>query len=80
MSADHDPAPLRAELERVTAERARLWEELHDQRALEREVEALRARLTYLENTASWKLTAPLRLAKRLKHQATIAYYTRSRG
>jgi len=67
-----ETADLRSELEALSAERARLWTELHDQRALEREVEDLRAQLRYMENTASWKLTVPLRLAKRALHELKI--------
>jgi hypothetical protein len=67
-----ETADLRAELEALSAERARLWTELHDQRALEREVDDLRAQVAYMENTASWKLTTPLRLAKRAVHEMKI--------
>jgi hypothetical protein len=51
-------------LEEVLRERARLWEQLHEQRALEREVEDLRARVAHMEGSVSWRVTKPLRVAK----------------
>ena len=72
-----ESADLRAELEALTAERARLWTELHDQRALEREVADLRAQIAYMESTASWKVTSPLRFAKRALHELKILRATR---
>ena len=55
-----------ARVEELAAERARLWEELHQLRAQERAVEQAQARVRYIESTASWKLTRPLRDAKTL--------------
>jgi hypothetical protein len=53
-----------ARVQELTAERARLWEELHQLRAQDREAEHYRAVATYMENTASWKITWPLRAFK----------------
>jgi hypothetical protein len=53
-----------ARVEELAAERARLWEELHQLRAQDRETEHYRALATYMENTASWKVTWPLRAFK----------------
>jgi hypothetical protein len=50
-------------------ERARLWEQLHEQRAAEREVEHLRAKIARMESSLSWRITRPLRLAKMLWHK-----------
>jgi len=50
----------------LAAERARLWEELHQLRAQDREAEHYRALAAYMENTASWRLTWPLRAFKTL--------------
>jgi hypothetical protein len=55
-----------ARVEELAAERARLWDELHHLRAHERQIDHYQALATYMENTASWKLTWPLRAAKRL--------------
>jgi hypothetical protein len=51
-------------LEEVLRERARLWEQLHEQRALEREVEDLRRKVARMEGSVSWRVTKPLRVAK----------------
>jgi hypothetical protein len=53
-----------ARLEEVLAERARLWEELHELRAREREEEHFFRLYRALEGSISWKLTKPLRSAK----------------
>jgi hypothetical protein len=55
-----------ARVEELAAERARLWDELHHLRAQDREIEHYRAMAAYMQNTASWKLTWPLRAFKRL--------------
>lgn len=48
-------------LEELTAERNRLWAELHRRIAAERELEHYRALLAQIEASRSWRLTAPLR-------------------
>ena len=55
-----------ARVKELAAERARLWEELHQLRAQDRAVEQAQARVRYIEGTASWKLTRPLRDVKTL--------------
>jgi hypothetical protein len=55
-----------ARVEELAAERARLWEEVHKLRSDRREDEHFRDRARYMESTASWKLTRPLREAKRV--------------
>jgi hypothetical protein len=55
-----------ARVQELTAERARLWEELHQLRAQDREAEHYRALARYMENTASWRVTWPLRAFKTL--------------
>ena len=55
-----------ARVEELAAERARLWEELHQLRAKERQIDHYQERAEYMEGTASWKLTWPLREVKRL--------------
>ena len=55
---------LDTELEQVRRERARLWEQLHEQRAAEREVEHLRAEIARMESSLSWRITKPLRVVK----------------
>lgn len=51
-------------LEEALRERARLWEQLHEQKALEREVEDLRRKVARMEGSISWRATKPLRVAK----------------
>jgi hypothetical protein len=53
-----------ARLQELSAERARLWDEVQRLRAQERQVEHYEARTRYIENTASWRLTWPLRALK----------------
>ena len=55
-----------ARVRELTEERARLWDELHALRAKERQIDHYQELATYIQSTASWKLTAPLRAAKRL--------------
>ena len=55
---------LDTELEQLRRERARLWEQLHEQRAAEREVEHLRAEIARMESSLSWRITRPLRDVK----------------
>jgi hypothetical protein len=54
-----------ARVEELAAERARLWEELHKLRAERREDEHYKALAAYMESTVSWKVTRPIRDAKR---------------
>ena len=63
---DTDERASRAEaaLEEVLAERNRLWEELHRQRADEHEAAYYRQLYHQVVSSRSWKLTAPLRSAK----------------
>jgi hypothetical protein len=53
-----------ARVQELAAERARLWEELHQLRAQDRAVEQAQAVVRYMEGTVSWKLTRPLRDVK----------------
>jgi hypothetical protein len=55
-----------ARVEELAAERARLWEELHRLRAERRDDAHYRDRVRYMESTASWRLTEPLREVKRV--------------
>jgi hypothetical protein len=56
---------LERELEEVTAERTKLWAELHRRAALEDEVAYYKSKLREMEQSDSWRVTAPLRSAKR---------------
>ena len=53
-----------AALEEALADRNRLWEELNRQKADTRESEHFRVLYEQLVNSASWKVTSPLRTAK----------------
>ena len=55
-----------ARVEELAAERARLWDEVHQLRAERREDEHFRDLARYMESTASWRLTRPLREVKRV--------------
>jgi hypothetical protein len=55
-----------ARVQELAAERARLWEEVQQLRAQDRETEHYRALARYMENTASWRITWPLRAFKTL--------------
>ncbi|HET8672488.1 MAG TPA: hypothetical protein VFL87_02560 [Thermoleophilaceae bacterium] len=57
------------ELEELRRERARLWEQLHEQRAAEREIERLQAKITRMESSLSWRITKPLRDVKTQWHK-----------
>ena len=50
----------------LAEERARLWDEVHRLRAERRSVEHYQQVAGYMENSASWKLTKPLREIKRV--------------
>ncbi|HEY1596940.1 MAG TPA: hypothetical protein VGF74_16200 [Thermoleophilaceae bacterium] len=56
-------------LEEALQERARLWEQLHEQRAAEREVEELKATIARMESSLSWRITRPLRDVKTQWHK-----------
>jgi hypothetical protein len=56
-------------LEEALRERARLWEQLHEQRAAEREVEELKAKIARMESSLSWRITRPLRDVKTQWHK-----------
>jgi predicted nuclease with TOPRIM domain len=56
-------------LEEALRERARLWEQLHEQHAAEREVEDLKAQIARMESTLSWRITKPLRDVKTQWHK-----------
>jgi hypothetical protein len=62
-----DPA-----LEEALRERARLWEQLHEQRAAEREVEELKAQIARMQASLSWRITLPLRLVKTYWHKVKL--------
>jgi len=69
-----DDAEARAEraeaaLEGLVAERNRLWEELHRQRAGEKEAAYYRTLYEQVVFSRSWKITAPLRNTKWLFKQ-----------
>jgi hypothetical protein len=55
-----------AALEEARAERARLWEELQKLRSERRDDAHYKELAQYMESTASWRVTAPLRRAKRV--------------
>ena len=55
-----------ARVDELAAERARLWEELQTLRAERRAVEHYESRVDDMEHSASWKVTRPLRDAKRI--------------
>lgn len=55
-----------AALQEARAESARLWEENNRLRAERREVEHLEGVVAHMEGSVSWKVTEPLRTAKRL--------------
>ena len=57
------------ELQHLREERARLWEQLHEQRAAEREVEELQAKIGRMESSLSWRITRPLRDVKTQWHK-----------
>jgi predicted RNase H-like nuclease (RuvC/YqgF family) len=59
----------RQEVERLREERARLWEQLHEQRAAEREIERLEAQIVRMESSLSWRITRPLRDVKTQWHK-----------
>jgi hypothetical protein len=57
-------------VQELTAERARLWDEVHRLRAEQQSVEHYQAVARYMEGTLSWRVTWPLRAAKRLAMRA----------
>ena len=77
MSAAETTEELQARVDQLAAERAELWRALNERRAEERKLEDLQKEIAYLRSTASWRITAPLRLGKRLRHQAMMAWKSR---
>jgi hypothetical protein len=55
-----------ARVQELAAERARLWEELQELRSQRRDDAHYRDLARYMESTASWRVTRPLREAKRV--------------
>jgi hypothetical protein len=64
-----ETTPVERQLEDALRERARLWEQLHEQRAGERELEHLRAKVQRMESSLSWRITRPLRDVKGVWHR-----------
>jgi uncharacterized protein (DUF3084 family) len=58
-----------ARVEELASERARLWEELQTLRAERAAVDHYQATVRKMEETASWRVTRPLRFAKRVLHK-----------
>ncbi len=77
MSTPESNEELQARVDELAAERAELWRALNERRAEERKLEDLQKEIDYLRSTASWRITAPLRLGKRIKHQANMAWKSR---
>lgn len=59
---------LESQLAEANAERARLWAQLNERRATEQELAEVRKLVGQMEGSPSWRLTAPLRSAKRAWH------------
>jgi hypothetical protein len=55
-----------SEADELRAENARLWEEVHRLRAERQEVDYFRRLALQMEGSVSWKITTPLREAKRV--------------
>ena len=55
-----------SDADELRAENARLWAENNRLRAQAREVEYYEQLAAHMEGSVSWKLTAPLRTAKRV--------------
>jgi predicted nuclease with TOPRIM domain len=64
VTTERASSDLERRLEEALRERARLWEQLHEQRALEQEVEHLRRKVARMEGSLSWRITKPIRLVK----------------
>ena len=64
MTVERESTDSERRLNEALRERARLWEQLHEQRADERELEHLRAKVAMMEGSLSWRVTKPLRTAK----------------
>jgi hypothetical protein len=77
VSAAETKEQLQSRVDELAAERAELWRALNERRAEERKLEDLQKEIDYLRSTVSWRITAPLRLGKRIKHQARIAWKSR---
>jgi hypothetical protein len=55
-----------ARVEELAAERARLWQELHELRAERRAIEYYESVAGQMERSVSWRVTRPLRDGKAL--------------
>lgn len=64
MAIERETSDVARALEEALSERARLWEQLHEQRAAEREVEYLKSQIARMEASLSWRITRPLRIVK----------------
>jgi hypothetical protein len=56
-------------LEEALAERNRLWAELQSRTAQDRELEYYRREVERMKRTLSWRITAPLRIARWIVHE-----------
>ena len=74
MSAGETTEQLQSRVDELAAERAEVWRALNERRAEERKLEDLQKEIDYLRSTVSWRITAPLRLGKRIQHQALSAW------
>ena len=63
-NAEAEASRAQAALDEVVAERNRLWEELHRQRADQKEAAYYRTLYEQVVSSQSWKITAPLRSTK----------------
>ena len=59
-------------LEDALRERNELWAQLQRHTARERELEQMQLVLADIQSSLSWRLTAPLRLAKRLSNPTLV--------
>jgi hypothetical protein len=64
-----DATDTERELEELRGERARLWAQLDEQRAAQREVGDLKAHIARMESSLSWRITRPLRDVKTQWHK-----------
>ena len=81
-STDAEERARRAEaaLEEALAERNRLWNELQRRTASEHEADYYRSIYAALEGSLSWRMTAPLRDAKRIARRALAVASRRLRA
>jgi hypothetical protein len=69
MATERDTRNLERALQEALSERARLWAQLHSQRAADHEVEQLEAEIARMEASLSWRITRPLRIVKTYWHK-----------